>query len=460
MKFIILIGLTLGLIACGSSRKIEKETPVDPRPEWVKERPIIPGEYTGIGMSNKSYGADFRESARKNSLADMSSQIEVQISVNSLLYTLSSDTKYQQDFRSLNKTTTNLQLEGYELVGTWENDSEYWMYYRLPISIYQEQRRKKIQAAREQGLDLLKKGDEISRSGAVPAAVGYYIKALEQLKPFANEAIQADYEGKTIYLGNEILKSLNESLRNLTFTVTPAEVSLMTAQKIDQEISIEVRLNSGGFPPVSGLPLSVGFTKGGGNLTGTPITDPEGKCKIRLTELKSFESAQEIMVRPDVEKLIVTQPAYKQWQNLVDSRQLSSRSILLKVVTPMVFVKASETNLEQPLTVPRMSRFIQQELGKQGVRFTEDISAADYVLSVTAQTKTLGEFNGMYSTALNAEIRLTDPRTQQDMGTVIIPEVRGVQLTYPRAGEDAYFKAESEIRRRVIPILTKGLLGK
>jgi hypothetical protein len=134
--------------------------------------------------------------------------------------------------------------------------------------------------------------------------------------------------------------------------------------------------------------------------------------------------------------------------------------IPLTVLTPLVFVDTKEFNLDQALPSPRMSSFIQQELSRSGIRFTEDISVADFILSIQASTKALGEFNGMFSSGLNAEIKLSDIRTRQAMTTQVIADIRGVQLNYIRAGEDAYFKAESEIRRRVVPALNKVLLGR
>jgi len=461
MKYLLLLfALLLTLNGCSGSKSGVKSNTEDTRPDWVRQRPILQGEYVGIGMSHKSYGTDVRESARKNALADMSSQIEVNISVNSLLHTLSTDTRYQQEFRSITKTTTQLQLEGFEVVGTWENASEYWMYYRMPISVYQAQRAKRVQDARDQSLDLLRKGDELKISGAVPAAIGYYVRALETLKPYLNESLQADYDGKQVYLGNEILKSINEGIRKLTFKIEPEKIVVNTSKGINTTIRIEVRYNEGGFPPVAGLPLKADFTKGDGVLAGSLITNPVGLCELRLNGLSTAEAVQEIVIRPDVEKMIVKDQASKFWFAMADVRQAPSIPILLNVFTPMLYLNSDEKNLDSKLSSPRLSRFIQQELIRSGIRFTEDLSRADFVLSVTSNTKALGEFNGMYSTGLTAEIRLDDPVTHQALTAQIIPEVRGVQLNYARAGEDAYFKAESEVRRRIIPALNKVLLGK
>lgn len=455
-----LLVLVLFLSACGSSRTARNTEKTDTRPDWLKERPVVPGEYIGIGMSTKSYGADFREAARKNALADMSSQIEVNISVNSLLHTISTDTRYQQEYRSLTKTTTQLQLEGYELAGTWENDTEYWMYYRMPVSVYQEGRQRRIQAAREQSLDLLRKGDELKRTGAVPAAVGYYTRGLEALKPFMNEPLQADYDGRQVYLANELLKAINESIRNLTCKVDPVKIQVVTSRGVNVPIRIEVRLNEGGFPAVPGLPILAGFTKGDGTLSGTLVTNASGVCELRLTGLATAEPAQEIVIRPDIEKMMVKDAASKIWYGMADTRQAQLVPVQLTVLTPLVYLDTKEFNLDQALPNARMAPFIQQELSRSGIRFTTDPSAADFLLSIQASTKALGEFNGMYSAGLSAEIRLSDVRTRQALTTQVIADIRGVQLNYNRAGEDAYFKAESEIRRRVVPALNKVLLGR
>ena len=74
---------------------------------------------------------DVLETAKKNALNDLASEISVTVEGNSLLYTLDRKTQFDESFTSTIKTRSNEQLEGFELVDSWESPTEFWTYYRL-----------------------------------------------------------------------------------------------------------------------------------------------------------------------------------------------------------------------------------------------------------------------------------------------------------------------------------------
>src|SRR5262245_17154640 len=135
MKSIWSLILVCAMIACKGRQQLQGpvETPVNTeaeRPDWVKARPASSGYYIGVGLASKSRG-DHQETAKKNALNDLASEISVTVEGNSLLYTLDQKTRFDESFTSTIKTTTTELIEGFELVDTWENGTEYWTYYRL-----------------------------------------------------------------------------------------------------------------------------------------------------------------------------------------------------------------------------------------------------------------------------------------------------------------------------------------
>ena len=54
---------------------------------------------------------------------------------------------YEEDYKSNIEVKANEILEGYELAGTFTQQNEYWVYYRLSKQLYQETRTAKIQEA-------------------------------------------------------------------------------------------------------------------------------------------------------------------------------------------------------------------------------------------------------------------------------------------------------------------------
>lgn len=109
------------------------------QPSWVTKRPIDKAYFIGIGVVKKSNSKEYIQSAKNNALNDLSSEITVNISSELVDISIEKYGMNNDEIRSEIHTTTKADLEGYELVDTWENDYEYWVYYRLSKSLYQTQ---------------------------------------------------------------------------------------------------------------------------------------------------------------------------------------------------------------------------------------------------------------------------------------------------------------------------------
>ncbi|MCB0787954.1 MAG: LPP20 family lipoprotein, partial [Flavobacteriales bacterium] len=117
----LLIGLALVAGCKGAEPVVTTPPPAAPaRPFWVGSRPVSDAYYVGVGLAAKAR-PDFQETAKKNALNDLASEISVRVEGNSLLYTLDRKTSFSESFTSNIRTSTSEQLEGFELVDTWEN---------------------------------------------------------------------------------------------------------------------------------------------------------------------------------------------------------------------------------------------------------------------------------------------------------------------------------------------------
>jgi hypothetical protein len=57
-------------------------------PNWVTKRPVNSFKFIGVGFADKLSNANYQSEAKKNALFDLSSEIKVDISTNSILYTV------------------------------------------------------------------------------------------------------------------------------------------------------------------------------------------------------------------------------------------------------------------------------------------------------------------------------------------------------------------------------------
>ena len=118
--------------ACKPAQQVQQPPPPAPavRPAWVDSRPVTGAYYVGIGIAPKNR-PDFQEAAKQNALNDLASEISVTVEGNSLLYTLDTRGQFTDSYTSTVRTRTSQQLEGFELVDSWDSGTELWTYYRL-----------------------------------------------------------------------------------------------------------------------------------------------------------------------------------------------------------------------------------------------------------------------------------------------------------------------------------------
>lgn len=234
--------------ACSVTQKTKKaETPPpDLRPEWVKTRPFRPGVYTGIGSAPKvGTGADHQSQAKYQALNDLASEISVTISGSSLLYQAEANDRYAESFQSSVKTRTVEQLTGYELSGIYEDEDQYWVWYTLDKAVYASDKEIRKQKAIELALfhrglakDHLAAGEDI-------LAIEHYLKALEDLHDFWNEALKTEVDGKEDLLGNRILSELGQLVRNIRIDPISEKYELLIGKNMSEDLAFEITGQSG-----------------------------------------------------------------------------------------------------------------------------------------------------------------------------------------------------------------------
>ena len=86
MRTLIPFLLLAALLGCkGKQPTVVTPVPEGPqRPAWVSSRPVSSAYYVGVGMAPRSR-PDHQETAKKNALNDLASEISVNVEGNSLL---------------------------------------------------------------------------------------------------------------------------------------------------------------------------------------------------------------------------------------------------------------------------------------------------------------------------------------------------------------------------------------
>ncbi|MBA4303094.1 MAG: hypothetical protein C0424_02600 [Sphingobacteriaceae bacterium] len=448
-KWTLFLALFVAL-GCSPKSKPQVQQP-EQRPSWVMQRPIENGYYVGIGVSRKMGGNfDHLEQAKKNALNDLVSQIQVTVQANSIQSQMERNRVFSDEFRSFTRLSTNVAIESFETVATWQNEQEYWVYYRLSASEYQRQKELRMQQAVALSIDALQKAREAEAEGSLMAAYDFYFRALEAIKAYTGDPLTYEEGGKSRFLGNDLMESMNRLSRNIAIRVNVSNLQVKPGRPVNQEIVVMVSHPRTNGKPIRNFPLHVRFTQGAGTIVGNATTDENGVCRLRISSITARDALQEISIGPDMQSLVRNDKSRQPWLELLDPQSLPNEKIIIEVSRPVVLLVSDEKSFGQARANNQLEAATRQRLQREGVRFTDKPEQADFRLVLSSDVRQGTVNNGMYTCLLDLKLQLADAAGQEKYSKVISP-VRGVQLDYQRASDAAYRRAAEDLELSIIP---------
>ena len=122
--------------------------------------------------------------AKKNALNDLASEISVLVQGETFLNQLEVNRDFEETYMSQINTTTSEQIEGYQVAGTWENDGEYWVFYRLSRAKHAQLKAEKKRMALDAAKDYYLKAKDARIAGSISQSVDLHLQALLQMKDY------------------------------------------------------------------------------------------------------------------------------------------------------------------------------------------------------------------------------------------------------------------------------------
>lgn len=446
------------LLACKGRQQAQGpvETPVNietERPEWVRSRPVSSSDYIGVGLASKGR-ADHQETAKKNALNDLASEISVTVEGNSLLYTLDRKTQFDESFTSTIRTRTSEQLEGYELVDTWENGTEYWTYYRLSKATHARIKAERKAKAIANALDLHNRSRTSIVAGDLRSAVDQDLRALIAMKEYWGENDVVDLAGRQVPLVNEIYNDLQKLTSGVRLSVLPERCELGYANHFKRELLVSASFNEDGRGrDLVQLPLSITYMGVGGKVTELKNTDAEGRARSTVQRVGTEGPSNEVVVRLDLDGLVSKELEPTLVKALVTSLTVPEAHVPIDLRMPRIHMRSQETNLGAPVADAGIAIIVREELTRKGFRFVDREGEADLLLQLNAATRQGGESNGFFTAFLDVTYSFRDRKTQEVVHEGAEQGVKGVQLNYEKAGIDAYKKAGQELRKDLVPAM-------
>lgn len=436
LLFVLLLG------SCKTSKKVET-TPPAPQPEWVKSRPTSSTHYIGIGWARKTVDVNqYQQTAKQNALADLAGEISVNVSSNSVLYAFESNKTFRDDYMSTIRTETQEELETYEVVATWEDQTSYWLYYRLSKAEHQRLKELKKANAVSRSLNLLEKGIDAQNYADIRMALVHYIQALEPIKSYFNEPLTADFRGKSIFLGNEIFGNLSSVLSSISIEPLKKETQVKTGSGLTfQQLLFTVSSKSAG--PVYELPVIASYSE-------RPIrnnqkrTDKNGVVSFSVDVVRSSNANETFSVTADLDALIIEATADQFIRKLVNRLTKPEGSIHVIIQKPVIYIESAESILGEKTRSNLLKDAIQKKAIEAGYQVDDSKNESDYTIKITANTIKHSDSGAYKNVILKCQV-LAKTNQGNQIYFKQLDEIKGTHFDFKQASDEAY----KEVRRRI-----------
>ena len=451
--------LTLLLAACSPSltQNSAKTDLQSLRPTWLSAKPVQDRYYIGIGHSVKDGTNNYIQSAKKSALEDITSEIKVTVSSTSILSQIDANKEFQEKYEQIIQTTATDELQEFEQVEAWEDDKNYWVYYRLSKQRYREIKEEQKRNAVTLALDFFTKAKQSERAGDDVQALGFYFKGFNAIEKYLAEPIRLEYEGKEILLTNEIYASIQHVLDRMQLTASPPEIILNRRVAQGNETVVVAASYKDSKKPISTLPLRATFEKGAGDVFPNYKTDESGQSKILLTKISSRDLEQTVAVKVDL--LAFAGNNATDIYTLVAGRMVVPKAnILLKVNRPSVFLSSSEKALGKDKSAEQLTNRVKNFLTSSGFEFTDNKNKAELWLDINANSEKGAVSGSIYITYVTAVIRVVALAENKEIYATTLDRIKGYSLDFDRSSQEAYNKSVEILEKDKLPELLNAIL--
>ncbi|MDB2361955.1 LPP20 family lipoprotein [Flavobacteriales bacterium] len=431
------------LFSCNSPKEVANS--MDGIPEWVKEYPVSETHYTGIGIADRStHPLDYIKIAQQNALQNLMSQIKVTISSQSVFLQMERESGYEEDFKSNIEVKAKEILEGYELVSTYTQSNEYWVYYQLSKQKYHETRNARIQEAIEESKYFLNKA--VLYSTPYKDKYIYYVQAMAKLEPYLSEPLLTEFDRENVYLGSEIIARFRSYVDDYQLYCVSKKIRAMignTVSKID--LAVEYDGNRLSNIPLMAVSADLELKDISKN------TNENGVFTTSVPKIKSTQAVQKIEAGINFQDWLDEGTKSEFIQKLFKSVKTHQITIPIYVYTPTVFVSSEEKHFNIDKKESELRFAAESALTKMGFTPVGNKKEAQLIMNISADTQKGREVKNqkMFTAFLNMSVQVKDLQ-----GRIVfsdnITKLKGIQLDFNLADLNAYQLAKEEISNSII----------
>lgn len=457
----ILVVSLMSFTGCGNGKDIQKGDKVvtapESAPEWVGKRPNSGAYYIGIGTCSKvSQPLDYQAVAKKNALNDLASEISVRVQGETFLNTLEVNKNFSEEFISTISTTTDEKIEDFEVAGIWENQKEYWVFYRLNKATYQSAKQEKKNKALSAAYDYYAKGQSAEKERNIPVAFDLYMRGLFSMKEYWNEVNEFRTDSGKVYLDNEMYSSLQRLGSGLSIRPSVTKVVLSSENKYSSDIPVSVYYNGLG---VKGITTTYTYARTNYMKPRTALTDDEGKVMVNVSSVSTTEKMNAVDLKINLEPLLASDLDKSIQMGLIKNIRTESKQIPIEVQMPSFFITSEEKVYGQPSNVRTLASAMNSELTKQGMRVIATSGEHNYAVSIESNTTAGGSSQGFTVAFLDVTVKVKSTRTGDIVYQESLSAIKGLQLNADAASIEAYKKGKEKIEQQIVKSIVQSIMN-
>lgn len=421
------------------------QAPVEVKvPTWVSSRPNSGFKYVGIGFGDKTKGGNYQLEAKKNALYDLASEIKVNISSNSVLYTVQNNNNFNENFNSLIKLSNSDNIEGYTLVDSYENDKQYWVYYQLDKQEYANLKAMKKQQTLSKAGNLISASFYDEKNKDFSSSLKKRIQAFGVLTPYLSEEINFD-PAQTNGVKNifDLTALIQSQLQSISVVSTKTIQVLKPYQAVYSPISYSLELKS--KTPLQNFPLEVTSDDDKVNVAEKTVTNYSGEFQIKINSIEPINQYVSFSLNPDITTLMGSDSVGLAGVALLKQFiQTSSLKVQANVTNISIYVSSIENNLGKPTGLNSIEMYIKQKFSGQEIRLTDRKEEADYIIESVAETQkdvssdVLEKNYNIQLAALLINIQLKNRASGEVLFKTQVNDIYGYANTLDKAGLNAY----------------------
>lgn len=439
----ILILLVLGC----KTKQVATETVVQeskPAPPWVSARPNNGFKFVGIGFADKRPGINYQMEAKKNALYDLSSEIKVDISSNSVLYTVQNNQNFNENFNSLIKLSSTDNIEGYTLIDSYENEKQYWVYYSLDKQDYANLKAKKKQLIISKATNLIAASFIDEKNADFSSALKKRIQAFSVLTPYLSEEINFDpnpSQGlKNVF---DLTNLIQQQLQTISVSTGTFVYDVKPYQPKYPALDYQLLLN--GKLPLQNFPFTISSEDQRIRVQEKGTTNTKGILQLKITEVEPINQYISFSLNPDIVMLLgsdsVSQAALGILKQFIQTNTLKLQA---KVTNINLYLSVIQKNFGKEINNGIIIGFLQTKFKGQEINIVDKPELADFIIEVQSDTQEdvssdiLDRSYNIKLAALNIQLLLKNNLNSESIYKRQVNEIYGYANSLEKAGINAY----------------------